>query len=311
MCGIMGYLKTGVRTPQTRLALRLLMEAIEERGHHASGFAALYKGGEKAYFKAPIPASEIVKTKRWKAAMQAHPVVLIGHARWATHGPAKVNANNHPHVSEDGRYLLVHNGVVNDDLGVKCRTECDTEGILRLVMKKGVTKAVDALNATSKSSYAVLCFDSVTRQLYAFRNTGSPCVIADLTEQIGGIVFCSTRMLLEEALECAGVDTTGMVVKSLKPGWWYRFGASGGAIDISGLEFDEAPAYTGLGFEWDDDEDWRRWVFRPAPKVEVPSPAQKTWSEYYKSDNYQKEVDGKIPWYREYLHRHGFEYPEG
>jgi predicted glutamine amidotransferase len=202
MCGIMGYVKTKGWNKDTARFLTALMVGIEIRGDHAAGVAYLPKSGmEKVgYGKRACPASQFIFGESWTEAMSYESDCLIGHARWATHGTVKNPINNHPHVSKNRRYALVHNGVITEDLGVKIEGQCDSEKILSLMKKGGVKGTLDRLSTIQWGSYAVLAIDTKAKLLHAFRNSRSPMVVSDMTDIVGGMVFCSTLEILEDAL---------------------------------------------------------------------------------------------------------------
>ncbi|MGD9498070.1 MAG: class II glutamine amidotransferase, partial [Armatimonadota bacterium] len=135
MCGIVGYI--GQRQA-TEICLAGL-KRLEYRGYDSAGIAVVRDG-----------KLEVVKVVGKLAALAAEleetpldGTVGVGHTRWATHGkPSKTNS--HPHVSNDGRIALVHNGIIEnyaelrDQLraeGFNFASETDTEVIVHLVAK--------------------------------------------------------------------------------------------------------------------------------------------------------------------------------
>ncbi len=135
MCGIVAY--TGKRNAQQILVEGL--RKLEYRGYDSSGVCI--QVGEKL---------NLVRAKgklvELDNALKTAPVtgnVGIGHTRWATHGAPSV-ANAHPHTSEDGKFAVVHNGIIEnysiikavlEKEGVVFRSETDTEVIVHLVSK--------------------------------------------------------------------------------------------------------------------------------------------------------------------------------
>jgi glucosamine--fructose-6-phosphate aminotransferase (isomerizing) len=113
------------------------LKRLEYRGYDSAGIAVLDNDGIDI-------RRDVGKLANLEAALAASPLaghVGIGHTRWATHGaPSKTNA--HPHLSMNGRVVLVHNGIVEnfqslrEELtaeGVKFRSETDTEVIVHMV----------------------------------------------------------------------------------------------------------------------------------------------------------------------------------
>lgn len=112
MCGIVGYIGHGD-------AVRFLMEGLrklEYRGYDSSGIAC--------YDDSAITiCKKVGRLDNLAAYIETHPIhgsVGIGHTRWATHGrPSDVNA--HPHADGSGRFVVVHNGIIENFMALKKR----------------------------------------------------------------------------------------------------------------------------------------------------------------------------------------------
>ena len=151
MCGIVGF--TGVQ--QAAPILLDGLSKLEYRGYDSAGIAV--RNGENE--------TEVVKAKgRLKALAEKTDngaTVLgscgIGHTRWATHGePSESNA--HPHKSDDGNVVAVHNGIIENYLELKEKltrkgyvfySETDTEVAVKLIdyyYKKYEGTPIDAIN---------------------------------------------------------------------------------------------------------------------------------------------------------------------
>ena len=135
MCGIVGYIGERDATPIILNGLKRL----EYRGYDSAGVAVLENGhieirrdaGKLAHLEALVDETPI------------HGKIGIGHTRWATHG--EPNARNaHPHIGSTGKFVVVHNGIVENYLSLKdellaegtaFKSETDTETIVHLVEK--------------------------------------------------------------------------------------------------------------------------------------------------------------------------------
>ena len=112
MCALFGFLDYGKRVPWHILQklLRVLANASEVRGHHASGIA-YNREDALTIFKRPKPAHKLhFRIPQGTAA-------VMGHTRLTTQGDQKFNQNNHPFRGHAGAdFALAHNGVLyNDD----------------------------------------------------------------------------------------------------------------------------------------------------------------------------------------------------
>lgn len=111
MCGIIGY--TGEKS-----AIPFLIEGLrrlEYRGYDSSG-VAFERDGRLHIIKAAGKLAEL--EKKLKADKSVPVFSGIGHTRWATHG-LPVERNAHPHVSQDGRIAIVHNGIIENFQEIK------------------------------------------------------------------------------------------------------------------------------------------------------------------------------------------------
>ena len=142
MCGIVGYI--GSRDVYPLLINGL--KRLEYRGYDSAGIAIL---DDKAH---------IYKCRGKVSDLEAHingsntaGHIGIGHTRWATHGePNDINA--HPHSSSGGKFILIHNGIIENYVqlkeslirgGFQFKSETDSEVLVNLIefiyLKGGVT----------------------------------------------------------------------------------------------------------------------------------------------------------------------------
>ena len=185
MCGIVGY------TGHLQAAPILLdgLSKLEYRGYDSAGLAV--RNGEKK--------TEIVKAKgRLKSLAEKTDngnaligTCGIGHTRWATHGePSETNA--HPHMSDDGNVVGVHNGIIENYQELKEKlvrkgysfySSTDTEVAVKLIdyyYKKYEHTPVDAINhalVRIRGSYALaMMFEDHPGEIYVARKD-SPMIL--------------------------------------------------------------------------------------------------------------------------------------
>src|SRR3972149_4261067 len=130
MCGIIGYVGLQEAAPILVDGLRRL----EYRGYDSAGIAVLEENGGLTIHKRVGKLERLASalSDRWPRGCQG-----IGHTRWATHGRPS-DANAHPHTDCGEKVVVIHNGIVENYLGLKQRllaaghhfsSETDTEVI--------------------------------------------------------------------------------------------------------------------------------------------------------------------------------------
>ena len=185
MCGIVGY--TGMHSAAPVLLDRL--SKLEYRGYDSAGIAV--RDGEKQ--------AEVIKAKgrlkklidKTNGGDSVPGTCGIGHTRWATHGEPSEN-NAHPHMSDDGNVVAVHNGIIENYQELKDKlirngytfySETDTEVAVKLVdyyYKKYEGTPVDALTHAMvriRGSYALaIMFKEYPEEIYVARKD-SPMIL--------------------------------------------------------------------------------------------------------------------------------------
>jgi len=205
MCGIMGFVKTAGSTISTPKVITEVFKGLSVRGTDASGWGIVGAKGV-TICKAPV-ASPVIT--RWKGYRRHLPTadLMIGHTRDATSGPAQVNKNNHPHCSKHLTNILIHNGIIWESrYEYSCRSECDTEVLLRMIEALGMKEACKKMANFHFSMFAWLDLVPEEKVIYAYRDEITPCGYIDLTFSIGGIVIASTVEVVKYALYRAGLE---------------------------------------------------------------------------------------------------------
>ncbi len=133
MCGIVGYVGK-------QKAASIILEGLkrlEYRGYDSAGLCLL-QGGQLDLAKKAGRVEVLVKEV---ARHRFIGTTGIGHTRWATHGGV-TDANAHPHISSDGKFALIHNGVIENYAQIKTflltkgytfKSETDTEVLCNLI----------------------------------------------------------------------------------------------------------------------------------------------------------------------------------
>ncbi len=185
MCGIVGF--TGDR--QAAPILLDGLEKLEYRGYDSAGLAVRDGDGKTEVVKAKGRLS--VLAKKTNNGQSLAGTCGIGHTRWATHGePSEDNA--HPHCSDDGTVVAVHNGIIENYQELKKKllrkgyqfySSTDTEVAVKLIdyyYKKYLGTPVDAINHAMvriRGSYALaVMFNAYPGEIYVARKD-SPMIL--------------------------------------------------------------------------------------------------------------------------------------
>ena len=168
MCGIIGFAGNTEAIP----VLLDGLERLEYRGYDSAGVAVVSADGNLQVKKSKGRLAVLRDVLAAQNPLSGK--IGIGHTRWATHGePSDVNA--HPHVGQNGKIAVVHNGIIENYLeikeslmrkGVVFTSDTDTEVIVQLLeyyykKKMNLMDAVYAVLHRIKGAYAmgILCSD--------------------------------------------------------------------------------------------------------------------------------------------------------
>jgi glucosamine--fructose-6-phosphate aminotransferase (isomerizing) len=182
MCGIVGYI--GDREAQDILVKGL--SRLEYRGYDSAGIAIV--NGHLGVRKKEGKIARLSEDLRGNGLSGK---LGIGHTRWATHGPPN-DLNAHPHVSTDGSFALVHNGIIENytslrdmlsERGYRFVSQTDTEVLVRLiedvVAQTGLTlgKAVRQALSQVKGTYGIALVSTEDPDMLIAARKGSPLIL--------------------------------------------------------------------------------------------------------------------------------------
>lgn len=184
MCGIVAYLGHREAYPIIIKGLKRL----EYRGYDSAGVALLTPEKEMNIYKKSGKVSELeaaVEGKNTKA------TTGMGHTRWATHGaPNDVNA--HPHLSQNGEFAIIHNGIIENYASLKkalserghtFKSDTDTEVLIHLIEEVfnkndvGFEEAVRMALTQVVGAYAIVILSKKDPNYLIGARKGSPMVI--------------------------------------------------------------------------------------------------------------------------------------
>ena len=182
MCGIVGYLGNKEAYPILINGLKRL----EYRGYDSSGIA-LFNGDIEIYkCKGKVERLESLKNKESFPARMG-----IGHTRWATHGPPN-DQNAHPHVSNNGDLVIVHNGIIENAESLRIfliekkysfKSDTDTEvlvNFIEYVQKEEKVSLEEAVRLSLNQvigAYAISIISKSHPDVMIAARLGSPLVL--------------------------------------------------------------------------------------------------------------------------------------
>jgi glucosamine--fructose-6-phosphate aminotransferase (isomerizing) len=184
MCGIVGYIGSKQAYPIIINGLKRL----EYRGYDSAGIA-LYDGTDIQLAKTKGKVADLEERVAQKISKKG--TLGIGHTRWATHGVPN-DVNSHPHCSNSGDLVLIHNGIIENYASLKTelinrgytfKSDTDTEVLVNLIeeIKKQenvkLGKAVQIALNQVVGAYAIALFDRNKPDEIVVAKLGSPLAI--------------------------------------------------------------------------------------------------------------------------------------
>ena len=227
MCGIVGYMGKKDAFPVLINGLKRL----EYRGYDSSGIA-LYNGDLEIYkCKGKVQELENLTGGKIKSAKLG-----IGHTRWATHGePNDVNA--HPHISNNGDLVIVHNGIIENcdslkqfllDKNYTFKSDTDTEILINFIEyvqkeeKVTLDQAVRLALREVVGAYAIAVISKKEPDFMVSARLGSPLVLGLGSGEffIGSdatpFIDLTKKVIYLEDGEMAIISTTGVSIRTIE-----------------------------------------------------------------------------------------------
>lgn len=227
MCGIVGY--TGPREAYPIILKGL--KRLEYRGYDSSG-VALWNNNKVNVYKKKGKVAELEESV---LSVDMHSHLGIGHTRWATHGEPS-DRNAHPHLSQSGRFAMIHNGIIENYTAIKkeliakgyqFKSDTDTEVLLNFIEDIKLNNECsleEALRIALKrvvGAYCILLISDDDPETIIAARKGSPLVIGIgkgehfLASDASPIIEYTKEVVYVNDYEIAIVRPNELILKNL------------------------------------------------------------------------------------------------
>ncbi|MFN5319432.1 MAG: glutamine--fructose-6-phosphate transaminase (isomerizing), partial [Bacteroidia bacterium] len=184
MCGIVAYLGNKEAYP----ILIKGLHRLEYRGYDSAGIALLNKEESIRLYKCKGKVSDL---EAFASGKDTTGTLGVGHTRWATHGVPD-DKNAHPHFSESGNLVIIHNGIIENYASLKkelqnrghvFKSDTDTEVLIYLIENIQKNEGVDLFTAVMTAlnqvvgAYAIVILSKDNPDLMIGAKKGSPLVV--------------------------------------------------------------------------------------------------------------------------------------
>lgn len=226
MCGIVAY--TGKRESYPIILKGL--KRLEYRGYDSAG-VALLNNNLKVYKK----KGKVAQLEESLIGEDLHAYTGIGHTRWATHGEPS-DRNAHPHISENGKLAMIHNGIIENygqlkqelrNKGYQFQSDTDTEVLLKFIediQKNENCPLEEAVRIALKrvvGAYVLVLIDQDNPETLIAARKGSPLVIGIgkgehfLASDASPIIEYTKEVVYVNDYELAIVKPEELILKNL------------------------------------------------------------------------------------------------
>jgi glucosamine--fructose-6-phosphate aminotransferase (isomerizing) len=227
MCGIVGYIGHREAYPVVIKGLRRL----EYRGYDSTGIAIIQEGNLQVHKK----KGKVAELEEAVLGKNLHSHIAIGHTRWATHGEPS-DRNAHPHLSNNGRLAMLHNGIIENYAQIKkelvskgytFKSDTDTEVLLNFIQDiqdNNQSSLEEALRIALKrivGAYCILLIDQDDPETIIAARKGSPLVIGIgkgehfLASDASPIIEYTKEVVYVNDYEIAIVKKDELILKNL------------------------------------------------------------------------------------------------
>ncbi|MEN9697569.1 MAG: hypothetical protein RLZ56_990 [Bacteroidota bacterium] len=227
MCGIVGYIGHREAYPIVLKGLKRL----EYRGYDSTGVAIIQEGNLQVHKK----KGKVAELEEAVTGKNMHAHICIGHTRWATHGEPS-DRNAHPHLSNNGRLAMLHNGIIENYAQIKqeltskgytFKSDTDTEVLLNFIQdiqdnnKSSLEEALRIALKRIVGAYCILLIDQNDPETIIAARKGSPLVIGIgkgehfLASDASPIIEYTKEVVYVNDYEIAIVKADELILKNL------------------------------------------------------------------------------------------------